>query len=764
MIRPCRRAIQSLDTTVMSTTTMMSTTANTPHQPLPLRRRPELQSQEITYRRRSYWSVKDPLSLRYFQLRDEEHFILSSLDGETSLSTLQHRFHAAFAPRRVDLAQLSWFLGMLHREGLIMADAADQGLTLLDRRRRSLRRQFWARFSSILAIRFRGIDPTPLVNTIYPLVRWVYTPYCLAAMLGLLLVAMAVLVLEFPLVMDRLPAFGEFFHTDNLVWLAVAMGSAKVLHEFAHALTCRHFGGQCRELGVMLLVFTPCLYCNVSDAWMIPNKWRRIAVSAAGMIAELVLASACLLLWWSSEPGVFNAICLNLVFVCSVGTLLFNGNPLLRYDGYFVFSDWCELPNLAQRGSQYVRDQLWSLCTGVRRNTVPPAHSERLLLVVYTIAAAVYRIAIVAFILWVCYRALMPYGLQAVAVSLAFITFGGLIAMPVAEALGVMRDPSLRRQLRWWRVALTSVCLAVAGTLLLTTPFRLSVSAPVVLEPNDAQSVYVTAPGRLVEAKELGRRVIRGEVIARLKNFELEREAARLAADVGVQKRHVESLKRRRSRDSSGDVLGASGQLPAAMQALADLEERLQARRAEQSHLILRAPRTGMLMPSRQRVEDRTVAGQPAGWSGTPLDASNLGCLLEPGTELCLVGDPRQQQAQVIVAESQIALVRKGQHVRLYIDERSGGVLSGTVVEVAARDTDEAYPELVAKRLVPIKAEPGQPPHLKQTSYQVRIALDPYEAAIPLRASGRAVIRVAPRTLARRAYDFLCRTFRLELE
>ena len=109
----------------------MNATTNAINQPLPLQRRPELESREIVYRRQRYWSVKDPLSLRYFQLRDEEHFILSLLDGRTSLETIQQRFQERYAPRRIELPQLNWFLGMLHREGLVVSDAKEQGQQLI---------------------------------------------------------------------------------------------------------------------------------------------------------------------------------------------------------------------------------------------------------------------------------------------------------------------------------------------------------------------------------------------------------------------------------------------------------------------------------------------------------------------------------------------------------------------------------------------------------------------------------------------------------
>ena len=149
----------------------------------------------------------------------------------------------------------------------------------------------------------------------------------------------------------RLPEFQAFFSLQNVGWLALSVILAKTLHELGHALACRHFGGECHEMGVLLLVFLPCLYCNVSDAWMFNSRWRRVAVDVAGMYVELVLAAACTFLWWFTVPGWINSICFNLMIVCSLNTLLFNGNPLLRYDGYYLLADLWEIPNLHERSA-----------------------------------------------------------------------------------------------------------------------------------------------------------------------------------------------------------------------------------------------------------------------------------------------------------------------------------------------------------------------------------------------------------------------------
>ncbi len=176
--------------------------------------------------------------------------------------------------------------------------------------------------------------------------------------------AAGLLVTQFEAFQNKLPAFEEFFAAKNWIWLAIVMALTKVFHEFGHGLACKKFGGQCHEMGVMLLVLTPCLYANVSDSWLLPSKWKRAFIAAAGMYVELVLASVAVFVWWFSQPGMINQLALNIVFISSVSTILFNANPLLRYDGYYILSDLLEIPNLRSKGDHHSATLLRTVAVG----------------------------------------------------------------------------------------------------------------------------------------------------------------------------------------------------------------------------------------------------------------------------------------------------------------------------------------------------------------------------------------------------------------
>src|SRR5262245_31061163 len=317
---------------------------------LPLARR-DLQIVPIENRGRQDWTVKDPVALRYYQLRDEERFILSLLDGQMNPGEIIAQFERQFAPRRLRRSELAGFLSLLHREGLVTAAALGQGEHLLSRAADQHRRSWLMSLANVLAIRLPGINPNGWLSAAVPYFAWIYSPACLFFVFTLLVAAVTVVTVNFGPLSERLPRLTEFFGPQNLLWLAASLAVVKSLHELGHAFTCKRFGGECNRMGIMLLVFTPALYCDVTGAWMFRERWKRIAVSAAGVIVELVLAAIATIVWAWTQPGLVNALALNVMFVCSVSTLLINGNPLLRYDGYYVLADWLGTPNLQQQAS-----------------------------------------------------------------------------------------------------------------------------------------------------------------------------------------------------------------------------------------------------------------------------------------------------------------------------------------------------------------------------------------------------------------------------
>ena len=315
------------------------------------------------------------------------------------------------------------------------------------------------------------------------------------------------------------------------------------MHEFGHGLCCKHFRGECHEMGVMILVLTPCLYCNVSDSWMLPSKWQRAAIGAGGMYVELVLASLATFVWWFSEPGVLYYLCLNVMFVCSVSTLVFNANPLLRYDGYYILADLTEIPNLRQKATSILSRKLGDWCLGLEQPDDPflPQRNQ-LFFALYSVAAAIYRWVVVFSILWFLYKVFQPYHLERIGQMIALASLWGLVVMPLYQVGKFFYVPGRLDKVKKPRMYASVGILAAVVAAVLFLPLPHSVMATLEVQPRDAAQVWVDVPGggQLVAVYvKPGQQVHKNQPLALLKNLDLALEIEKLR---GEQKHYAAQL------------------------------------------------------------------------------------------------------------------------------------------------------------------------------------------------------------------------------
>lgn len=722
-------------------------------QPLRLRARRDLVFFPQQSGTGEHWVVKDPVALRYFQLRDEEYTVLRLLNGRLSLREVVDRFQKKFAPARLDESRLHRFVGSLHSLGLVVSDHSGQAEPLLERRRENRRRTWAASVGNILAIRLPGINPEGLLRRVYPLIRWLLDPRWIAFSIFLITTATFFAMIHAGSLVERLPDAGHFFGPSNLPWLAISLAMVKILHESGHAIACRHFGCQCHEIGLMLLVFTPCLYTDVTDSWTLSDKWRRIAVSAAGIHVELILASLATILWWSTPEGLLNAFCLDIIFVCSVGTLLLNGNPLLRYDGYYILSDWLEIPNLWQRSRAVVSGICSSVLLGEPPSEPGWPEQHRFLLAVYGLLSIAYRWFVVVVILSFLYRVLRTQRLEVLAHAILAATILAMVGIPAARVVRnrLSRGASRDRRSHAPKAALFALALVVLACIV-PLPYR--VKAPALLEEADADRVYVTVPGRLIEARAVGSLVGEGDLLAEFDNADLSREIVRLETEYNVQNARLAGLQSRRSHDSR-----AAAELPTAGEALADIGARLAARRLEAERLRLTAPRSGTVLPAPARPSGSLDEATLPFWKGLPTDAESIGCYLETGTLVCLVGDPRRLRAVLYVEERLIQCVQPGQRVRILLEQSRHAVLEGTVEKIGDSKVEVVPRRLAAARAIPFVGQEGNAKPLTAT-YRVEVALEPADAPPMIGVRGRAKIEVAAQSVAQRAVRFFSHALR----
>jgi putative peptide zinc metalloprotease protein len=720
-----------------------------------LRSRPDLSSSRQWLRGQRIHVVKDPVTLKYFHLTEEEYFLVGQMKSATSLDEVCKEFETRFAPRRISPVRLHSYLAQLHREGLLIGVDSDQAEMLIERDREQIVRQRWVGLLSLLAIRFRGVNPTRLLDWLYPRCRWLFSPVALLCCLASIVSAILLVATHWRGFTQRLPEFGAFFAGGNLVWLAIALAGVKVIHELGHALTLKHLGGECPEIGPMLLLCLPCLYCNTTDAWMLPGKWQRAAVAAAGIGVELLLASLATFLWWFSEPGLFNSLCLNVMLVCSVSTLLFNGTPLLRYDGYYVLSDLVEVPNLAQQASQVVREMAADWFVGIAplkvriaEPTLPTAW-----LVAYFVASMAYRVCVLLMILWASHRILKPLKLDAITGCLAILAVGSLVAMPLVGMVQVVRDPHWQDRVKLRRLGVRSLLVTCIVGIGLLIPLPMHVTAPAVLRPADAERVYATVDGFIVSAMQVGNSVAEGQRIMELRNAELLLEVERARGERDRQAVHLRNLRQQAIRSPA-----AATELPGAEAALVDFEQRLSERQSESQRLSIVAPRAGTIL--RPPLEKRSETSSNF-QSEKYLDPANRGRGVARGSLICLVGDAERNEAIVLIEQSDIALVAAGQRVSLAATTYAGKYLEGEVVELSpARNIDvPAELKLKSPALQQTDVSDGELP--ATTWFQARVRLSDSSPPLPAGATATARIHVDSSSAFERFIRFLRQTFRI---
>ncbi len=298
---------------------------------------------------------------------------------------------------------------------------------------------------------------------------------------------------------------GSVLSPDNLVWLYVAFAAIKACHEMGHAISCKKFGrqggtgGEVHIIGIMFLVFTPVPYVDASSSWALTNKWHRAMVGAAGMWVELGIASVAAMIWANTgDTGIYawmHAFAYNIMFVASFSTVVFNANPLLRYDGYYILSDLIEIPNLAQRSKEYIYYLVKRYAWNVRfaRN---PAYSgaEQIWLFWYAIASFIMR-ALVSFSIMFYLASVLDGALIVLATAMAIAGLVTWVLVPLGQFFHYLLTNGELSRVRTRAVATTLVfaILLVLGVGVIPVPYHARASG--VVEPSEMQELFAGNDG-----------------------------------------------------------------------------------------------------------------------------------------------------------------------------------------------------------------------------------------------------------------------------
>lgn len=455
------------------------------------------------YRGELWYLLQDPASGKVHRFTPAARLILAAMDGRRSvhdLWQLAQRRLGDDAPTQDEILQL---LGQLHGADLLQTDVPPDALEAFERGQResqSKRRRAW---SNPMAVRIPLVDPGAFLDR---LARWWPRLWGAPGAVVWLMVVLPALVLlpqHWPELTHNLS--DRVLEADNLLLLGLVFPVIKALHELGHATATRAGGGEVHDMGIMLLVLMPVPYVDASAATVLRSRWSRALVGAAGMLVELFVAALAFYLWLAVEPGLLRALCFNLMLVAGVSTLIFNGNPLLRYDAYYILADLIEIPNLSQQAARYWGYLAERYLLRVD-DAVSPAgsRSESLWFLFYGLASTIYRLFVtIAIALFIGTRFFF------VGVVLALWSGTMMAVMPIVRVLRRLQArPSLRE--RRGRVALIGGALATVVLLLIVlvpAPMRVQAEGVVWLPEqatlragaNGFFSRFEAEPGRAVK-------------------------------------------------------------------------------------------------------------------------------------------------------------------------------------------------------------------------------------------------------------------------
>ncbi len=496
--------------------------------PLTPRLRSTVQIYRQFFRGKLYYVVEDPTGNQYFRLDEAGYFFVGLLDGRRTIEQAWLIANEKLGDAAPTQGEATRLLGQMYSSNLLGGDVPPDAAGMFERFRRRKAREVRGYLTNLLFIRIPLFDPDRILNTFVGAFGWMFSWFGFALWALLLLVGGYFVIGDVDTLFDQSK---NVLSPSNLFLLYVAMVFIKTFHEFGHGFACKRFGlqngngGEVHTMGIMLLVFMPVPYVDASSSWAFRSKWQRIVVAAAGMYIELGIAAIAAIVWANTADGTaIHAVAYNMIFIASVTTLLFNANPLLRYDGYYILSDLIEIPNLSQRSKDYIYYLVKKFAYGVRRPRDPSGMvSERPWLVFYGIASFFYRIFIsVRILLFVTDQ------LPQVGVPLAIVAVVTWVIVPIGKWIKYLANsPELARTRQRAALATVSFFLLI-GVLFGAIPVPDRNAAQGVVEPRDVRGVFVLADGFLEHTLRSSERVRERQPLIEAENQQLVVQRASL--------------------------------------------------------------------------------------------------------------------------------------------------------------------------------------------------------------------------------------------
>ena len=555
--------------------------------------RPKLRSGVKVHRRhfrtRRAYVVHDPVANQYFRLDPVSYHLIGLLDGTCTVEDAWWQTMDRFGDAAPTQNEVVGLLSQLYQTNLLALNTNVDGEQLFKRMRRRRVRKAQQQVSHLLFIKIPLFDPSAAIEWLLPLVRPLLTRGTLFVWAIVVVFALVQVALRFETL--RAEAF-TILRPGNFLWLVIVFVVVKILHEFGHGISCRHFGGPVHEMGIMMLVFAPIPYCDATSCWALPYRWQRAAVGLAGILVEVGIAAIAALVWVHTGSGTIHEVAFNTIFIAGVAAVLFNANPLLRFDGYFILSDLLDIPNLYQRANKHLQYLIQRYAFGLHQvRPVAVTAAEKRWLTAYFFASWMYRVFVFAGIIW--FVSGRFFGLGIMLALLAVFTW---LVYPLLKFIHWLAADTRLVGVRRRPVVVTALVVVslVVSLGLLPAPQRTRAEA--VIEDVDWVELTVGTDGFVTAVKvDDGQLVEAGQVILECENPNLLSQRQQTLAT-------LEHL----NIQLAEAVGGEPAAVPVIRQTMAWQRTQLEELERRMRHLRVFSPMTGLLVaPRLEQVQGR---------------------------------------------------------------------------------------------------------------------------------------------------------------
>ena len=501
---------------------------------------------DVTVELREYggqpvYLFEDELNSRFYRVGLAEYTFLSMLDGKTTFADALGRTASVMKQDALSEQEAAGLCRWVVESQLASTVASQTSSRLFEITEDAA----WKARKSQLNPMYQKIpmfNPNDLMGLLTSVCGWFFSQPFLVIWVAVFGAGVWSIVTEWTRFTATQP---QIVSRSNWIWLALTWVALRLVHEAAHGVACRRFGGHVREAGVMLILFAPLPYVDVTSIWRLDSKWKRIVVSAAGMYLELFIMGIAALVWSHSDSPMVQQNAMNVIIAAGLTTILFNANPLMRFDGYHMLADWLEMPNLATHGQQAFHQfgRRWVL--GLPASEAEWPEGRNALVFGYGIAAFLWRIVIAVGI--ILSADAMFYGAGVVLASLAIVVCLVVPAWKLCRFIAVGSETE--QPDRWYFATVSCVGCVIIGGLLTFAPWYAKVKAPALVDYYPLVEVRTPVGGFVDEVMVKGGQTVNaGDWLMTLSNRDLQ------SRRVEVETQFQQSQQRARAYRNSEEI------------------------------------------------------------------------------------------------------------------------------------------------------------------------------------------------------------------